>query len=175
MFWKRKNFFTDKETLNDGRLIILINKGILWGNLYVLGVEKETLKKLITNNWLKIKIIKNLSLNDITKLILKKKLLWLTIRKDIELKTKKVLKDYIVNLDDLYSYLQKTYNPGEEKIVRVYSKGKKNKDGIGFLPDGVKVIVDTGAAFVGEYISVVITGELKTPTERVVFARPKYK
>ncbi len=174
-FKKREKFFLSKATLRDGRVLGLFESGLLEGKIYVpllegdLERERHTLEGLKRCRGVRVKEIKGLDKNLLER-ARKEKGKIITVD---EIKRRADV--VIISLDDLYERLKPTWYAGTEVMVRVLRKGQKPDEGVGYLKDGTKVIIEGGGEFIGLNIEIVIEGMIDTPAGRLVFAHPKYK
>ncbi len=77
----------------------------------------------------------------------------------------------VVNLNSLAASLRPSVSTGESLAIRVVKPGEQPGQGVGYLEDGTMIVVENGAALIGEDVSVVVTGALQTSAGRLVFAR----
>ncbi len=77
----------------------------------------------------------------------------------------------VLNLSELVIALRPNVQPGQELNLKIVREGKEESQGIGYLDDGTMVVVEGASSFVGTRKEVVITGELQTPTGRMIFGR----
>jgi uncharacterized protein YacL len=85
----------------------------------------------------------------------------------------------VLNVNELANALKPICIPGDTILVRLVHRGK-DKDtgrdsdqGVGYLPDGTMVVVETASRLVGEEIEVVVTRAIQTAAGRIIFGRPK--
>ncbi|MBM4107421.1 MAG: PIN/TRAM domain-containing protein [Phycisphaerae bacterium] len=76
-----------------------------------------------------------------------------------------------VNLHELASALRPMISAGAGLTLRIVKPGEQPGQGVGFLDDGTMVVVEDGAAAVGQEVGVVTTGTLQTAAGRMLFAR----
>ena len=67
-----------------------------------------------------------------------------------------------------YIFIYKTYALLLLKIVR---EGKEDNQGVGYLDDGTMVVIDNGKKHISEFINIVITSVIQTPTGRMIFSK----
>lgn len=79
----------------------------------------------------------------------------------------------VLNINDLAQAIRPTYVPGDSLDLKILKPGKEADQGVGYLNDGTMVVVETGDRYIGESISVVVTGALQTSAGRMIFARPQ--
>ncbi|MPM41973.1 hypothetical protein SDC9_88635 [bioreactor metagenome] len=61
--------------------------------------------------------------------------------------------------------------PGEELPIAIVKEGKEAGQGVGYLPDGTMVIIESGRKHIGETLDIVVTSALQTSAGRLVFAK----
>ena len=76
----------------------------------------------------------------------------------------------VLNLNALANAVKTLVLPGESLTVDVVGKGKEPGQGVGYLDDGVMVVIREGVGYVGEQISVTVTKVLQTAAGRMLFA-----
>lgn len=79
----------------------------------------------------------------------------------------------VLNINDLAQAIRPSYLPGDQLDLKILKQGKEADQGVGYLNDGTMVVVETGDRYIGESISVVVTGALQTSAGRMIFARPQ--
>ncbi|MGB3509569.1 MAG: PIN/TRAM domain-containing protein [Microcoleaceae cyanobacterium] len=77
----------------------------------------------------------------------------------------------ILNMNDLTQAMRPTYLPGDTIEIKIRKEGKEPSQGIGYLDDGTMVVVESGSAYVGDEVRVVVTSSLQTSAGRMIFAR----
>ncbi len=79
----------------------------------------------------------------------------------------------VLNLNGLALAARSGQAPGDAVRVHVLKRGENAGQGVGYLEDGTMVVIDDGAALVGQHVSVVITNAVHTAAGRLMFARPE--
>lgn len=79
----------------------------------------------------------------------------------------------VVNINDLAQALKIALIPGEELTLKITHEGKERQQGVGYLPDGTMVIVDSAKDKVGTDVAVIVTKVHQTPAGQLFFARLK--
>lgn len=79
----------------------------------------------------------------------------------------------VLNINDLAQAIRPNYLPGDEIDLKIVKEGKEPAQGVGYLNDGTMVVVEEGLDYLGDEVSVVVTGSLQTSAGRMIFARPK--
>lgn len=78
-----------------------------------------------------------------------------------------------LNVNELTYQLRPLVLPGETIRVFIHKEGQGQGQGIAHLDDGTMVVVDHGAALVGQAIEVVVTRFMQTNTGRMIFSTPQ--
>ena len=76
----------------------------------------------------------------------------------------------VLNLNALANAVKTLVLPGESLTVDVVEAGKEPGQGVGYLEDGVMVVVRDGVDHVGERVAVRVTKVLQTAAGRMLFA-----
>lgn len=79
----------------------------------------------------------------------------------------------VLNINDLAQAIRPTYLPGDDIDLKILKEGKEASQGVGYLNDGTMVVVEAGKNFIGDELTVVVTGALQTSAGRMIFAKPK--
>ena len=77
----------------------------------------------------------------------------------------------ILNLSNLILALRPEVQPGEALNLKVVRKGKEDSQGVGYLDDGTMVVIEDAEECIGQRCQVIVTGELQTPTGRMIFGK----
>jgi uncharacterized protein YacL len=77
----------------------------------------------------------------------------------------------VANLHDLAGALRPTVVPGEQLTIRILRPGEQPGQGVGYLDDGTMIVVEDGAAAIGEDAPVVVGSALQTSAGRMIFAK----
>ncbi|MSR17843.1 MAG: PIN/TRAM domain-containing protein [Phycisphaerales bacterium] len=77
----------------------------------------------------------------------------------------------VINLHDLSGSLRPTSLPGDLIEIEITRVGEQTGQGVGHLPDGTMVVVEAGAAMVGQVVSVSTSNSVQTSAGRIIFAR----
>lgn len=77
-----------------------------------------------------------------------------------------------LNVNELTYQLRPLVLPGETIRVFIHKEGQGHEQGIAHLDDGTMVVVDHGAALVGQTVEVVVTRFMQTNTGRMIFSSP---
>lgn len=77
----------------------------------------------------------------------------------------------VLNINDLANAVRSVLLPGEELPLAIVREGKEAGQGVGYLPDGTMVIVESGRKHIGETLDIVVTSALQTSAGRLVFAK----
>jgi uncharacterized protein YacL len=79
----------------------------------------------------------------------------------------------VLNINQLANALRMICIPGEALRVKVVHTGKDAGQGVGYLPDGTMVVVESASKQVGDEVEVVVTRAIQTAAGRIIFARPR--
>jgi uncharacterized protein YacL len=79
----------------------------------------------------------------------------------------------VLNINDLAQAMRPNYLPGDYIDLKILKRGKEPAQGVGYLNDGTMVVVEDGSDYVGDELTVVVTGALQTSAGRMIFARPE--
>ena len=77
----------------------------------------------------------------------------------------------VLNVNDLAIELRSDYLPGERMRIKITALGSNPKQGVGYLPDGMMVVVDEAANLVGKFIEIEFVKILQTSSGRMMFAK----
>lgn len=79
----------------------------------------------------------------------------------------------VLNINDLAQSMRPAYLPGDLIDIKILKQGKEPAQGVGYLEDGTMVVVEEGGSYIGDEVSVIVTGALQTSAGRMIFARPE--
>lgn len=79
----------------------------------------------------------------------------------------------VLNINDLAQAMRPAYLPGDSIDLKILKQGKEPEQGVGYLNDGTMVVVEEGGQYIGDELSVIVTGALQTSAGRMIFARPE--
>lgn len=79
----------------------------------------------------------------------------------------------VLNINDLAQAIRPNYLPGDYIDLKILKPGKEDAQGVGYLNDGTMVVVEEGSQYIGDELSVVVTGALQTSAGRMIFAKPE--
>lgn len=77
-----------------------------------------------------------------------------------------------LNVNELTYQLRPLVLPGETIRVFIHKEGQGNGQGIAHLDDGTMVVVDHGAALVGQAVEVIVSRFMQTNSGRMIFSSP---
>ncbi len=77
----------------------------------------------------------------------------------------------VLNVNDLANSLKPAYLPGETVTVEVIREGKESHQGVGYLDNGMMLVVEDGEPYIGHQVEVVVTSTLQTSAGRMIFGR----
>ncbi len=188
----------DTSIIIDGRINGMLRSGLLEGQIIIAQSVLEELQKLAdsSNNEKRAKGRRGLKLLNKLREDFGRKLIINNTRYDVEGTDEQLLKltedtggtlitiDYnlsqvaqlkelnVLNLSELVIALRADIHPGEKLSLKIVREGKEEKQGIGYLDDGTMVVIEGGKDSIGERLDVLVTGELQTPTGRMIFGKP---
>lgn len=76
----------------------------------------------------------------------------------------------VLNINELANAVKTILLPGEALEIEIIQPGREQGQGVGYLDDGTMVVVEQGAAAIGERRSVEVTRILQTVAGRMIFA-----
>ena len=77
----------------------------------------------------------------------------------------------VLNINDLAMELRADYLPGEKLKLKIVAAGSNPKQGVGYLPDGMMVVVDDASSKIGKTIEVEFVRFFQTSSGRMMFAK----
>ena len=77
----------------------------------------------------------------------------------------------ILNVNELANAVKNVYLPGETFTIRVIDEGTETGQGVGYLEDGMMVVIERGSRFINQDVDVTVTKILQTPAGRMIFAK----
>jgi pilT protein domain protein len=77
----------------------------------------------------------------------------------------------VLNINDLAMELRADYLPGEKLKLKIVAAGSNPKQGVGYLPDGMMVVVDEASSKIGKIIEIEFVRFLQTSSGRMMFAK----
>lgn len=77
----------------------------------------------------------------------------------------------VLNINELANAIKTILLPGEALEIEIIQPGREQGQGVGYLDDGTMVVVEHGAAAIGERRSVEVTRILQTVAGRMIFAQ----
>ena len=66
---------------------------------------------------------------------------------------------------------RKRHKPKAEIMVKIIQKGKESGQGVGYLPDGTMIVVESANSDIGTTIDVVVSRVIQTTAGRILFAK----
>ncbi len=191
----------DTSAIVDGRIFDIISTGLLNGNIVILqsilmelkhladsqdSVKRERgrrglelLEKLRKGRQLRIVILEAQDEEKFEKLEVDERLIRLAkfhngkiITCDYNLEKKASVENTrAININALANYLKIIAVPGESLYIKVSHQGKEATQGVGYMDDGTMIVIENGAALIGDYINVVVSRVIQTATGRILFAK----
>ncbi len=77
----------------------------------------------------------------------------------------------VLNINELANAVKTVAIPGEKLEVKIMHIGKDADQGIGYLPDGTMIVVQSGANLMGKTIDAEVTKIIQNPAGRMIFAK----
>lgn len=77
----------------------------------------------------------------------------------------------VINLNDVAKSLRPVALPGESMTVKIVKPGESLSQGVGYLDDGTMVVVENARRMLGQEIDVTVTSTLQTSAGRMIFGR----
>ncbi len=78
----------------------------------------------------------------------------------------------ILNINELANSIRAVVLPGEVMKVNVVQAGKAKNQGVGYLPDGTMIVVDSGDKLIGKEVECEVTRIFQTVAGKMIFASP---
>uniref|UniRef100_A0A7C4XTJ7 PIN domain-containing protein n=1 Tax=candidate division WWE3 bacterium TaxID=2053526 RepID=A0A7C4XTJ7_UNCKA len=75
----------------------------------------------------------------------------------------------ILNLNELGTALKAVVLPGETLEVKIVQKGKEDKQGVGYFPDGTMIVVEGGGEMLNKKINATVSRIIQTEAGKMVF------
>jgi len=189
--------FLDTSAIIDGRVFELIRMGVFTGTFVVLEGVLDELKHIADS---KDEVKKERGRKGLTLLEILKKGKGIsfetyddsTIKKPVDeriIEASKKNKGKIITCDfnlskkaqisgvtaiDMYemaNVLKTTALPGEAFFIKVIQKGKGDRQGVGYLPDGTMVVVEEGENLIEQTVKVLISRVIQTDVGRIFFGK----
>lgn len=76
-----------------------------------------------------------------------------------------------IDMYEMANVLKTTALPGEAFFIKVIQKGKGDRQGVGYLPDGTMVVVEEGESLIDETVKVIISRVIQTDVGRIFFGK----
>ncbi len=190
----------DTSSLIDGRLEQIANSGFIMGKLLIPNFVLSELQKVADsdeplkrakgrrgldsldrmqhNPKIPLEIIEDFETSrepvdmKIIKTAKKRNALVLTVDFNLN-RVAKIQKLPVLNVNELAESLKPSLIPGEEIMVKIIQKGKEPGQGVGYLPDGTMIVVESGERLVGKEISCEVIRIYHTVAGKMIFVQPK--
>lgn len=78
-----------------------------------------------------------------------------------------------IDMYEMANILKTTAIPGEEFYIKVIQKGKGDRQGVGYLPDGTMIVVEEGEALIGKSVKVEVERVIQTEAGKIFFGKEK--
>lgn len=76
-----------------------------------------------------------------------------------------------IDMYEMANVLKTTALPGEAFFIKVIQKGKGDRQGVGYLPDGTMIVVEEGEERMGETVKVLVSRVIQTDVGRIFFGK----
>ncbi len=76
-----------------------------------------------------------------------------------------------IDMYEMANVLKTTALPGEAFFIKVIQKGKGDRQGVGYLPDGTMVVVEEGEDLIEQTVKVLISRVIQTDVGRIFFGK----
>lgn len=76
-----------------------------------------------------------------------------------------------IDMYEMANVLKTTALPGEAFFIKVVQKGKGDRQGVGYLPDGTMVVVEEGEDLIDQTVKVLISRVIQTDVGRIFFGK----
>jgi uncharacterized protein YacL len=76
-----------------------------------------------------------------------------------------------IDMYEMANVLKTTALPGEAFFIKVIQKGKGERQGVGYLPDGTMIVVEEGENLLGETVKVLVSRVIQTDVGRIFFGK----
>ncbi|MEL7337264.1 MAG: TRAM domain-containing protein, partial [Planctomycetota bacterium] len=77
----------------------------------------------------------------------------------------------VINLNEIANSLKPDFIPGDMFEIKIMKEGENPDQGVGYLDDGVMVVVQNGKHLIGSTVRVEVTSMLQTAAGRMIFAK----
>ena len=76
----------------------------------------------------------------------------------------------VLNFNDLTRALEPEVAVGDEFVLSLVKPGREKHQAVGYLPNGVMIVVNQASSFMGEAVPIVVSGATQTSAGRLIFA-----
>jgi len=189
--------FLDTSAIIDGRIFGLIDMGVFSDSIAVINGVLEELKniadskdegkrergrqgmamleKIRVDKTVKMQVIDDAGINkpvDERLIHFSKKYNGKLLTCDFNLSKKGQLNGVTaINIYEIANVVKTIALPGEEFFVKVVQKGKGERQGVGYLPDGTMIVVEEGELLMDKTVRVLITRVIQTEQGKIFFGR----
>jgi len=195
-FLKRKSFIIDSSTILDGRIVELLKTGLIDRPIFVSSITLDEMRRMQNSSELYRSRIKRgfESLEIISKI--KRR----NFRVIVYSRTPKSIREHIlnvakaigasivtldaeltemgrnrglnvVNINEVALAFRLQILPGEQFEVLLTKPGKEPKQGVGYLEDGVMVVLEDGRTHLNKKVLAECTSILQSPQGKIIFGR----
>lgn len=86
-------------------------------------------------------------------------------------KKAQISKVVAIDMYEVANVLKTTALPGEAFFIKVVQKGKGERQGVGYLPDGTMIVVEEGEDLIGSTVKVLVSRVIQTDVGRIFFGK----
>ena len=195
-FLKRKSFIIDSSAILDGRIIELLKTGLIDGPIFVSSITLDEMRRMqnsselyksrIKRGFESLEVISKIKRGDFRVIVYSRTPK--SIREHI-LSVAKAIGASIVTLDAELTEIGRNRGlnvvninevalafrlqilPGEQFEVLLTKAGKEPRQGVGFLEDGVMVVLEDGRTHLNKKVLAECTSILQSPSGKIIFGR----
>lgn len=187
----------DTSVLIDGRLLEIARSGFLVGKLLIIPSVLSELQRLADNGD-DMKRTKGRRGLDVLRAIQKLKTVKVEVLKHepevvaVDTKLVETAKKYsaklmtvdfnlnkvskvrgveVLNVNELANALKTSVLPNERLNILISARGKEDRQGVGYLPDGTMVVVEDGYMYKGRSADVLVKKVIQTNAGKMIFAK----
>lgn len=193
----KRKIYIDTSVLIDGRILNIAKTGFLDGNLIILksvllelqlladskDQEKRNLARAGLDTAAELERVINVNTEvvddtdglkkvdeELLKVAKENKGAIMTIDYNL-IKVAEAEKIETLNINDLALSVRNEFMPGEHFKIKILEKGSNRGQGVGHLPNGTMVVVDSASSKIGKEVTVKFSNYLENSAGRMIFAK----
>jgi len=195
-FLKRKSFIIDSSTILDGRIVELLKAGLIDRPIFVSSITLDELRRIQNESEIyRIRVKKGVESLEIIRKIKRGNFRVITYSRNPKSIREHILKlartigasimtldadltemsrknnINVVNINELALAFRTQILPGEQFEVFLTKLGKEPRQGIGYLEDGVMVVLEDGRSHINRKVLAECTSVLQSPSGKIIFGR----